>query len=120
MRKADRVEGLVRHRVHEQRRQHEATVGQEVFQLGRPCRRVERRLVVQGGGRVLFELVEQPVLELVQAADVVDVRVRGHGDDVAAPPAGQPLEHGPERRDPIAGVDEQVALAPAHVPAVRA
>ena len=52
---------------------------------------------------------------------MVDVRVRAHADDLAgAPAAREAREHGRQRGDAVAGVDEQVAVAPAQVPEVGA
>jgi hypothetical protein len=61
--------------------------------------------------------VEQTPLELVEAADVVDVRVRDHADDLSRALRGrEACEVAAQRAHPVAGVDEEVAVSPAEVP----
>ncbi len=67
--------------------------------------------------QLLFRRVQQPPLELVEAADVVDVRVRAQADRLSrALAARETRQHGRQRPDTVAGVHEQVAVAAAQVP----
>jgi hypothetical protein len=62
--------------------------------------------------------VDEPFIELVQAADVVEVVVGGDRDH---PPACEQVNGvGEEADDAETGVNEQIRVAPPHVPAVAA
>ncbi len=57
------------------------------------------------------------VLELVQAADVVEMAVGGHRDHGTA--FDQGVDRRTERSDAVREVDHEVGVAPRHVPDVR-
>jgi hypothetical protein len=61
----------------------------------------------------------QALVELVQPAHVVGVRMRGDGED--GPPGARcvPLERRPQRSDAVACVDDEVGVATPHVEGVR-
>ena len=71
--------------------------------------RGQRVGVVDAGEAVLLRRVADAVGELVQAADVVDVGVAGEDDQRPLRPA-QRIDNGGQRRDAVAGVNEEVRL----------
>jgi hypothetical protein len=83
----------------------------------RPEVRSQQREPVGIADPVRIGLVAPPLVERVQPADVVEVVMGGDGHD--RPVVSECLELRAEIADPVARIDDEIALAAAHVPHVR-
>jgi hypothetical protein len=83
----------------------------------RPEVRSQQREPVGIADPVRIGLVAPPLVERVQPADVVEVVMGGDGHD--RPVVSECLELRAEIADPVARIDDEIALPAAHVPHVR-